>query len=219
MDGVIVCAVPRPLKFKGEGGMLVVGLYGSPRKGGNTDQLLDKALEASSAEGAQTRRIYARRVKVAGCLECGGCDETGVCVQKDDMMDIYPLLEEADAIIMTAPVFFYSPPAQVKAIIDRAQACWAKRQLTKTGEQLKTYDSGMGYLIATGATKGKRLFECAKMVAKYFYDALDMDYSGELLVRGVEKKADISKLPEAMEAAYKMGVHAARGEKCESMLL
>ena len=198
--------------------MLVLGLYGSPRKGGNTDQLLDKALEGSAAEGAQTKRIYARRVKVAGCLECGGGGKTGVCVQKDDMVDIYPLLEEAGAIIMAAPVFFYSPPAQVKAIIDRGQACWAMRLLTKTREQRKTYNSGMGYLIATGATKGKKLFDCTKLVARYFYDALDMDYAGELLVRGVEKKTDISQVPEAMDAAYKMGVRAAMGQRSDFLL-
>ena len=199
--------------------MLVLGLYGSPRKGGNTDQLLDKALQGSLTQQAGVRRVYARRLKVAGCIECGGCDDTGVCVQKDDMVDIYPLFEEARAIILAVPVFFYSPPAQVKAIIDRAQACWAKRLLTKPKEQLKTYDSGIGYLIATGATRGKKLFDCTKLVAKYFFDALDMDYSGELLVRGVEKKSDISKIPEALQAAADMGEHAALAKKWKSVLL
>ncbi len=199
--------------------MIVLGLYGSPRKGGNTDQLLDRALEASASEGAQVKKIYARRVKVAGCLECGGCDETGVCVQKDDMVEIYPVLEEAQAVILTAPVFFYSPPAQVKAIIDRSQACWAKRLLSKSKDQLKTYDSGIGYLIATGATKGKKLFDCTKLVARYFFDALDMDYGGELLVTGVEKKSDISKIPEAFEAALEMGRYAAQGKPWKSLLL
>ncbi|RLB83887.1 MAG: flavodoxin family protein [Deltaproteobacteria bacterium] len=198
--------------------MVVLGLYGSPRKGGNTDQLLDRALEGSKAHGAIIKKIYARRVKVAGCLECGGCNLTGICVQKDEMVNIYPLFDQAQAIIMSAPVFFYSPPAQIKAIIDRAQAHWAKRRLTKTKEQLRTYDSGMGYLIATGATKGKRLFDCTKLVAKYFFDALDMDYGGEVLVRGLEKKSDIFKVPSAMEAAYQMGTCAARAQRAEFFL-
>lgn len=199
--------------------MVVLGLYGSPRRGGNTDQLLDTALEESASEGAEVKKIYARRVKMAGCLECGGCDETGVCVQKDDMTEIYPVLEEARAIILAAPVFFYSPPAQVKAIIDRSQACWAKRLLSKSRDQLKTYDSGIGYLIATGATKGKKLFDCTKLVARYFFDALDMDYGGDLLIRGVEKKSDIRRVPEALEAALEMGKYAAKGKSWKSLLL
>ena len=198
--------------------MLVLGLYGSPRKGGNTDQLLDKALEGSASQQAEVRRLYARSLKVGGCRECGGCDETGVCIQKDDMVVVYPLFEKARAIILSAPVFFYSPPAQVKAIIDRSQACWAKRLLAKSKEQSKTYDSGIGYLIAVGATKGKRLFDCTKLVAKYFFDALDMDYGGELLVRGVEKESDISKIPEALQAAAELGKHAALGKRWKSML-
>ena len=199
--------------------MMVLGLYGSPRKGGNTDQLLDRALEGCHSQQARVQKVYARRLKVAGCIECGGCDETGVCVQKDDMFKVYPLFDEARAVILAAPVFFYSPPAQVKAIIDRSQACWAKRLLSKSKDQLKTYDSGIGYLIATGATKGKRLFDCTKLVAKYFFDALDMDYGGELLVRGVEKKSDITNMPEALEASMEMGIHAAQGKKWKSVLL
>ena len=68
--------------------MKVLGIYGSPRKGGNSDQLLDKALEGARAAGAETKAVYARDLKMSGCLECGGCDETGECIIRDDMNDI-----------------------------------------------------------------------------------------------------------------------------------
>ena len=63
----------------------VLGIYGSPRKRGNTDQLLDSALEGARSAGGETRSIYARDLEMSGCLECGGCDKTGICVVKDDM--------------------------------------------------------------------------------------------------------------------------------------
>ena len=112
--------------------MKVVGIYGSPRKGGNTDILLDKALEGARSAGAEVTPIYARKLEMGGCLECGGCDKTGKCVVKDDMREVYPLLESADVIFLASPIFFYSMSAQVKAIIDRGQAMWSRRMLEKT---------------------------------------------------------------------------------------
>src|SRR3989304_7984942 len=99
--------------------MKVLGIYGSPRKGGNSDQLLDKALEGAKSAGAEVYRIYARDLKMSGCIECGGCDRTGKCVLEDDMQSVYPLLEEADIIIISSPIFFYGVTAQLKALSAR----------------------------------------------------------------------------------------------------
>lgn len=186
--------------------MRVLGIYGSPRKGGNTDILLSKALEGARSAGAEVISIYVRDLKMAGCRECGGCHNTGKCVIKDDMQNIYPLLESADVIFLASPIFFYGMPSQVKALIDRAQALWEKRMMRKTPEQRKTYDSGKGYLIAVGATSGKNLFEGARMTAKYFFDALDKSYEGELLVRNVDKKGAILEHPDILKKAFDLGV-------------
>jgi len=189
----------------------ILGIYGSPRKGGNSDQLLDKALEGAGTQGAETRTLYARKLKVSGCLECGGCDETGKCVVKDDMEQVYPLLEASDVIILASPMFFYGITAQAKALIDRSQAMWSKRMLEKTPEQRKQYDSGRGYLIGVGATRGKNLFEGAELTAKYFFDALDMTYEGGLFFRRLEKGSDVQKRPEALEEAVEFGKKAVAG--------
>jgi len=185
--------------------MKVLGIYASPRKSGNTDQLLDKAMEGARSAGAEILTIYARKLKMWGCIECGGCDETGKCVVKDDMQSVYPLLEEADAIILASPIFFYGLTAQVKAVIDRSQAMWSKRMIEKTPEERKTYDGGRGYLIAVAATKGKNLFTAVEIVTKYFYDALDMSYEGGLLLRGLEKKTAVQENPDVLQQAFELG--------------
>ena len=188
--------------------MKVLGIYGSPRKGGNSDQLLDKALEGARSTGAEIATVYARKLKMSGCIECGGCDKTGTCVVKDDMQLVYPLMEEADVIILASPIFFYGLTSQVKAIIDRTQAMWSKRILEKTPEERKTYDKGKGYLIAVAATKGKNLFDGVQMVAKYFFDALDMSYEGGLFLRGLEKRKAVLGDPETLQQAFDLGIKA-----------
>jgi multimeric flavodoxin WrbA len=188
--------------------MIALGIYGSPRKGGNSDHLLDKALEGAVSEGAEILKVYARDLKMDGCHECGGCDKTGICIVKDDMQTVYPLLEKADVIFLASPIFFYSLSAQVKALIDRSQAMWSKRMLEKTAEERKTYDSGKGYLIAVGATRGQNLFDGAQMTARYFFDALDMSYEGGIFFRRMEKKTAIEKNPETLQEAFNLGKKA-----------
>jgi multimeric flavodoxin WrbA len=189
--------------------MKVLGIYGSPRQGGNTDILLDEALKGARESGADISSVRSCELKMAGCIECAGCDTTGQCVVMDDMQQVYPLLEEADAIILASPMFFYGITSQAKAVIDRCQAMWCRRMLRKPDEKHRTYEGGVGYLICAGATKGKHLFEGAEFVAKYFYDALDMAYEGGVFVKQVDAKGDILKNPDAMKEAYNLGRKAA----------
>jgi multimeric flavodoxin WrbA len=188
--------------------MKVLGIYGSPRPGGNSDLLLDRALQGAESAGGEIGRLYARDLSISGCRECGGCDQTGKCVIPDQMENIYDRLWEAERVLLSAPVFFYGLPSQAKALIDRCQALWSKRRLEKSPEQRKDYSHGRGYLIAVGATKGKNLFEGIELTAKYFFDALDKSYQGGLFFRAVEGKGSIKEHPTALQEAYELGAKA-----------
>jgi multimeric flavodoxin WrbA len=79
--------------------MKVLGIMGSPRVGGNSDILLDDALAGAEKAGAQVEKIILVKKKISGCLDCKKCNETGLCVIKDDMPEIHKKILEADAII------------------------------------------------------------------------------------------------------------------------
>lgn len=191
--------------------MQILGIYGSPRKGGNSDQLLNALLESARQSGAETEAVYSRKLKIHGCLECGGCDETGVCVIRDDMDRVYEAIKQADVVVVAAPVFFYAFPSELKALIDRSQALWSGRLLKKQGAALKTFDSGDGYLLAVGASRGDNLFSCCELEARYFFDALDRNYKGGLFYRQVEKKGAIGDHPTALQDARQLGTRIATG--------
>ena len=131
--------------------MKVLGIYGSPRRNGNSSILLDEALKGAGEMGAKVSTIRVIDLDITGCRECGGCDRTGKCVVVDEMQKIYPLLDYANTIIVASPIFFYGFPAQLKALVDRCQAEWNRRRLVKGDEERKRYDSGRGYLLAVGA--------------------------------------------------------------------
>lgn len=185
--------------------MNVLGIYGSPRKGGNSDLLLDRVLEGAQESGAGVRSLYVRDVQPAGCRECGGCASTGQCVVRDSMDAVYADLAWAGAVVVATPVFFYGPPSGLKALMDRAQAAWSGRMLKKKGDARNTYESGHGYLVAVGATRGKNLFQGLELTAKYFFDALDMDYRGGLFFRQVDARGAIAQVPGALDEALALG--------------
>ena len=99
--------------------MKVLGIMGSPRIGGNSDILLDRALAGAQEAGAEVEKITLNLKKISGCQDCKKCNQTGVCALKDDMPEILQKVLEADAVIHSGPVYFWSMTAQMKAYLDR----------------------------------------------------------------------------------------------------
>ncbi len=103
-----------------------LGIAGSPRRGGNTEMLLDRFLAGAESAGAAVEKVVAARLKIAGCVACDGCWEDGHCVVQDDFQAVYEKLVAADVIVLAAPLYFWSLPAQLKALIDRAVSVGAQ---------------------------------------------------------------------------------------------
>jgi multimeric flavodoxin WrbA len=183
----------------------VLGIFASPRKGGNTDLLLEEALRGAESQGAQVDRLRLTDFSITPCRECHGCDESGNCIILDDMQKIYPRLLESDLVILASPVFFYGVTGWAKALIDRCQSLWARKYLLKDPSLGKDGKRRKGFLISVGATKGPRVFEGAILTAKYFFDVLNAEYCGELLFRGIDGKCEILKVPDALKQAFEAG--------------
>lgn len=176
--------------------MFVLGLQGSPRKKGNTHILLSSLLKEFERLGVQTGYVDVPRKKISPCIECGTCEKEGLCPIQDDMQEVYPLLRRADVVVLATPVFFYGPTAQLKALIDRSQALWARRYVHKLVDPKRGVRRGV--VIALGATKGKDLFLGVDLTAKYFFDAIGAEFDGSLVYREIESPGDIKEHPTAL---------------------
>lgn len=109
--------------------MKILGLVCSPRKGGNTEILVEAALSGAREKGAQTELVCVADKQISPCDACGACAADGVCVIEDDMQEIYQKLEMADGIILGTPVYFMNVSAQAKAIMDRTYAFYRTGKL------------------------------------------------------------------------------------------
>lgn len=187
--------------------MKVLGIMGSPRIKGNTDLLLDEALRGAASQAAEIEKLVVDKLNITPCREYYACVKDGNCVIRDDMDEIYPKLLSADRIISASPIFFYSLTAQIKALIDRCQVHWARKYVLK---QVMPNSGRKGAFIAVGATRGEQLFEGSILIIKYFFNAINVKYADELLVRGVDEKGEIKEHPTALSDAFELGKRLAQ---------
>ena len=105
--------------------MKVLILNGSPRPGGSTSQLVRAFCEGLDTAGHTYDVMDVCRMDIHGCRACEYCHGkgNGACIQQDDMQKIYPLLEEAEMLVIASPIYFHGLSGQMKCTIDR---CYPK---------------------------------------------------------------------------------------------
>jgi multimeric flavodoxin WrbA len=185
--------------------MKVLGIAGSPRRGGNTDTLLESFMKGAASKGAEVKTVRVCDLKISGCLHCDACLEKGVCRIQDDMQMVYKEMESADRIVLASPLQFMSVTSELKALIDRCQALWARKYVLKT-PPLGDKRERKGFFISVG---GRRtipdLFGAALVTIKTLFHIIDVTYAGDLLIPGIDARGDILKHPDLLEQAYGAG--------------
>mgnify|MGYP000141384008 CR=1 FL=1 len=184
--------------------MKILAFQGSPRIEGNTDILLKETLKPIENAGHEIRLFNLNTMNIKPCQDCGGCDNKGKCIFKDDMDEIYNAIREADRIILASPIFFFGLSAQAKIMIDRCQAFWCEKYLLK-----KPIPEGRlgrkGLLLLVGGMKKEIGVQCSEATAKAFFRTISIPEHGTLSFMGVDAKGAILEHPTALKDAYRAG--------------
>ena len=174
--------------------MNILIISGSPRKGGNTEMLVD-AFAKGTMEHHQVEIVSVRDYKVNPCLGCNACFNTnGICAQKDDMAAIYEKMNQTDMLVTASPVYFYGISAQLKAVIDRFH-----------NPIRDTFHIKKMALLLVGAATLPELFDAILTEYNLCVKFFDIEDAGKILVRGVKDKGDI-KNTNALNEAYALGL-------------
>jgi len=99
--------------------MKILSINGSKRKQGNTEILIQSILAPAREKGVQTESISLGDYTIGSCTGCEGCKRSWDCVIKDDFPLIIKKVDEADAIILASPTYWYSVTSDMKRFIDR----------------------------------------------------------------------------------------------------
>jgi multimeric flavodoxin WrbA len=178
-------------------------LNSSPRENGNSITLANQAALAAREAGAAVQSFSLHNMDIQPCDACDTCRETGgVCVIKDDMQTLYPLLRNADAILLSSPIYWFTISAQLKTCIDR----WYAMQLPEGNELTgKAFGIILAYgdsdLYISGAINAIHTFQS---IFRYIEaDIVGMVYgtAGDI--------GDAARQPELMDKAYQLGLKLA----------
>jgi multimeric flavodoxin WrbA len=184
--------------------MNVIAFFGSPREKGNTELLLREAVRGVEESGSAVEIFTLNKMNIMPCQNCGGCDETGVCIYEDDMTRIYDAIRKADRIILASPIFFFALSSQTKVMIDRCQAFWCEKYLLKKPIAEGPYGK-KGLLLLVGGMKKEIGVQCAGATAKAFFRTVSVPEHNTLAYIGIDAKGEIIKHPTALKEAFRAG--------------
>lgn len=169
-------------------------LSGSPRKDGNSDTLCDQFMKGAQESGNDVEKIFVAAKNIAPCRACYYCrTHEGVCSIKDGMAPLLQKIIDADVIVLSSPVYFYSISAQLKAVIDRTVARW-----------LEVKDKEF-YYIMTSAEESESVMDTTLGCFRGYADCVEGAVEkGIIYGKGVYERGEILDKPE-MQKAYEMG--------------
>ncbi len=100
--------------------MRIMGISGSPRRGGNSDLILENILQGAEESGATTGSIFLSDLSFTSCIGCERCRKDKICTRfEDDLTPVYPRILEARGMVLVSPVYNYNVTSWMKAFIDR----------------------------------------------------------------------------------------------------
>ena len=184
--------------------MKIIAFLGSPRKDGNTELLLKETIRGIEDSGFKVQVFNLNLMSISPCQNCGGCEDTGICVFEDDMFQIHNAIREADRIILASPIFFFGVSAQAKIMIDRCQCFWCEKYLLKKPIPEGPYGR-KGLLLLVGGQKKEVGIQCSEATAKAFFRTISVPVHETLGFLSVDAKGAILNHPTALNEAYQAG--------------
>jgi len=176
----------------------VLGVVGSPRKGGNTQILVSEILKGAREAGARTELLPLGKLRIEECDGCHTCWETEVCRINDGMTGVYGKLMENDCIILATPMYWFGPTVPMKAFIDRlVYFCCPKNE-----DKIKGKKVVLAIVFAgSDASDATPLLKMLTMTTDY----LGMKLKGKILAPGVGEKGAINRKKRKLKEAFNLG--------------
>ncbi|MCD6567343.1 MAG: flavodoxin family protein [Dehalococcoidia bacterium] len=191
----------------------VLGIGGSPRKGGNSDILLKRLLKGARDESVAAREIQLRDYQFQACIGCERCRKDKRCIGlQDGMQLIYPEIREASGLVLVSPIYNYNMTALMKSFIDRLY-CFYNFGDERPGQwSSQLANQGRKAIIAVVGEQATR--EAAGMdltleAMRRPVKALGYEVIDELPVLGIFHKGKVKEYPQVLEQAESLGIRLA----------
>lgn len=187
----------------------VLAFAGSPRRGGNSETLLDWVLAAMAQDPeVRVEKVALTDANINPCRGCNACEKLNRCVQRDGMDVYHDRIVAADCIVLSSPIFCMGIASQAKALIDRAQVFRSRKYMLKLPVvPPERKGKRLGIFLASAGQTWPHVFDAAVPSVKCFYHVIDIRDADirYLMVNGVDEKGAIERHPTARADAEKLG--------------
>ena len=174
--------------------MKILALIGSPRKGGNTDLLVDQIIEGSKTKGHSAEKLYLYDYTISLCVDCRNCKKGDYeCCIKDEMEKISLKMAASDLIIFGTPMYWYGPTAKMKMLMDRMRPFVANGKL-----------KGKKAIVVVPSAEGPKACEPMVEIFRMSFRYLKMEFVGKVLAKVFEKVKVVADKA-IMKEAYDLG--------------
>lgn len=172
----------------------ILVISSSPRKGGNSETLVDSFAKGAAEAGNRVEIIHLREKQYGFCKGCLACLKLGHCVTQDDAVEIAAKMHDADVLVFATPVYYYSVSGQLKTMLDRANPLFDT-----------DYAFTEVYLLATASEDEDETASGAIKTVQGWVDCFERaELKETVFAGGVTDKGDIAGHP-ALEKAYQLG--------------
>jgi len=180
--------------------MKVIGIVGSPRKGGNTEIITAHTLKAIAEEGFETEMVSLAGLDIKPCNACRVCAKEERCPLEDDLFPIYLKMKEANGIILASPVYYGSATALIKVLMERTG------HISHSGRE--TFRGKVGGPLVVARRAGQN-FTVAQLT--FWFEILGMVVPGSTYwnIAFGREKGDVIKDEEGMRTAWNFGKNVA----------
>ena len=176
-------------------------ITGSARRQGNSELLAEAFAKGARESGHTVNVFHSGQERMGGCLACDACWSTGKpCVVEDEFDKLWPILEQADMLVLCSPLYWYSYSGHIKNTLDRMYAYSKNDRL----RNLKIKES---MLLMCGESWFKRSFDGSVESYRQMLGFKGWKDRGKLFVTGVHEKGEIAG-NDALKTAEKMGFEA-----------
>jgi multimeric flavodoxin WrbA len=161
----------------------ILVLVGSPRSGGNSDLLADAFIKGAIEAEHDVVKCEVSKKNIKGCIGCNTCYSKGTpCSFNCDFNDIAPLMEKADVIVFATPLYWFTFPSQLKAVIDKTYSFIIGKKKLNIKESI---------LFVCGEDKNESVFDGIISTYKLICSYQGWADRGQLIAPGVSNKGDI----------------------------
>jgi multimeric flavodoxin WrbA len=179
--------------------MKVIGIATTPRKGGNSQALVEHILAGAKKAGAKTELVRISDLDIKPCLGCGGCKRQDGCVQKDDFAGLVKKLAAADAVVFGSPLYWGRMNAQAYPFIDR---CYSLLKADFSTEFPK--GKKLAFAMTSGGM-GAEAMDPVNGYVKHVFSFLGFTDGGFIWQNQCYQLHDLEKFPDKIKEAEMIG--------------